>query len=264
MHAWKDVGSDDSRTNAKGTPLLSALTSGTAQFATTHWSVVIAAGQESSTEKTEALERLCRAYWHPLYVFVRRRGYQPHDAQDLTQSFFARLLDKQYLKAVDRTKGRFRSFLLAALQHFLANEWRNAHAQKRGGQATFLSMDGDGAEVKYLQVPSTEFSPEKLFEREWATTILEKVVACLREEFVSAGKERLFEELKIFLTGDKRAVSYGELAKKLGATEAALKMSVSRMRQRYGELLRSEIAQTVSKPEEIEDELRTLLAALSR
>src|SRR5690242_19917178 len=193
-----------------------------AGFTSTHWSVVLAAGQDTSSEKSQALERLCRTYWYPLYAFVHRRGYPPDEAQDLTQSFFLRLLDKQYLKAVDRTKGRFRSFLLAALQHFLANEWRNAHAQKRGGKATFLSVDADGAEVKYLQVPSTEFSPEKVFEREWATTILEKVVACLRQEFLGLGKEKQFEELKIFLTGDKRAVSYGELANKLGATEAAL------------------------------------------
>src|SRR5215475_6780510 len=176
MHAWKDADSDCLPTDAKGSSPLSALTSGTGQFATTHWSVVLAAGSESSTQNAEALEKLCRTYWYPLYVFVRRRGYAAHDAQDLTQSFFARLLHKQYLNAVDRTKGRFRSFLLGALEHFLANEWRNAHAQKRGGRVTFLSLDGNDAEEKYLQVPSTGLSPEKVYEQQWAATLLEQVL----------------------------------------------------------------------------------------
>jgi RNA polymerase sigma factor (sigma-70 family) len=264
MPAWKDIDSDRSPTDGRAASGLPTLTSGAGQFATTHWSVVLAAAQESSAEKAEALEKLCRIYWYPLYVFVRRRGYQPPDAQDLTQSFFARLLHKQYLTAVDRTKGRFRSFLLAALEHFLANEWRNAQAQKRGGKVTFLSLDGIDAEEKYLQVPATNLSPEKVYEQQWAAALLEQVLIRLREEFVRAGKEKLFDELKIFLAGEKRAVSYAELAGKLGTTEAALKMAVSRMRRRYGELLRAEIAQIVSKPQEIEDELQTLLGALSR
>src|SRR5262245_40752810 len=216
MPAGKDIDSDGSPADGRAASGLSALTYGTGQFATTHWTVVIAAAQETSAEKDEALEKLCRIYWYPLYVFVRRRGYQPPDAQDLTQSFFARLLHKQYLNAVDRTKGRFRSFLLGALEHFLANEWRNAHAQKRGGRVTFLSLDGNDAEEKYLQVPSTGLSPEKVYEQQWAATVLEQVLVRLRDEFVRAGKEKLFEELKIFLTGEKRAVSYGELAGKVG------------------------------------------------
>lgn len=232
-------------------------------FVTTHWSVVLAAKQSESTEADAALERLCRAYWWPLYAFVRRRGYEAHDAQDLTQEFFARLLAKDFLQGVDRSKGKFRSFLLAALEHFLAKEWRHAHAQKRGGNFTFISINDDSAEQPYLQVPASSLSPEQLFEQQWAMTLLNETIARLQEEFAVSGKGALFEEIKIFLTGEKRAASYAELALKLGMTEAALKMAVSRMRQRYGELLRAEIANTVSSQDEVETELRALFAALS-
>ena len=231
-------------------------------FATTHWSVVLAANQSNSPHADEALGVLCRAYWHPLYAFIRRRGYEEHQAKDLTQEFFARLLGKNYLRAVDRKKGKFRSFLLAALEHFLANEWRDAHAQKRGGGVTFISMD-DSGERQYLQVPASGLSPVQIFERQWAITLLEQVLARLRDEFGIAGKAALFAELKIFLTGEKRPVSYAELAMRLQMTEAAIKMAVSRMRQRYGELLRAEIANTVTTPEEVEEELRALFAVLS-
>ncbi len=233
-----------------------------AQFTTTHWSVVLAARQEDDAAAA-ALETLCRRYWYPLYAFVRRRGYAPADAQDLTQKFFARLLDKGFLRGVDRTKGKFRSFLLATLEHFLANEWRNARAQKRGGSIAFLSLEETAAEEHYLQVPATGLSPEQLFEQQWATALLEQVLARLREEFLATGKETLFESLKIFLTGEKHAGSYGRLAPELGTSEAALKMTVSRMRRRYGELLREEVARTVARPEEVDAELRALFAALS-
>ncbi len=232
-------------------------------FTTTHWSVVAAASQQNSTRAAEALEKLCSNYWYPLYAFIRRRGYVAHDAQDLTQGFFARLLEKDSLRAVDRTKGKFRSFLLAALEHFLANEWRDAHAQKRGGKLTFISMDDESPEHHYLHFTSSGLSPQKLFEQQWAMTLLERVLAHLRSEFLAAGKGATFEELKVFLTGEKRPVSYAQLAAKLQTTEAALKMSVSRMRQRYGELLRAEIANTVTTPEEVEEELRALFAVLS-
>jgi DNA-directed RNA polymerase specialized sigma24 family protein len=248
--------------NQQPTALAGALV-GSGNFTSTHWSVVLAAGQESAAQPNDALERLCRTYWYPLYAFVRRRGYQAHEAEDLTQSFFARLLDKNYLKSVDRTKGKFRSFLLAALEHFLANEWRNAHAQKRGGNFAFISLNDTSAEQQYLQVPAAGLSPEKLFEQQWATALLAQVLARLRAEFVAAGKTALFEEVKVFLTGEKRAVSYAELADKLATTEAALKMAVSRMKHRYGELLRAEIADTVSGPQEVEQELRALFAAWS-
>src|SRR5437588_2450255 len=185
-------------------------------FTTTHWSVVLAASLHESPQADEALAQLCRVYWQPLYAFIRRRGYEEHEAQDLTQSFFARLLEKDYLRAVDRKKGKFRSFLLAALEHFLANEWRRAHAQKRGGSINFISLDDTSAEQQYAQVSAATLSPEKLFEQQWAMTLLEHVLARLREEFVAAGKGSLFGEAKIFLTGEKRAVSYADLAVKLG------------------------------------------------
>jgi RNA polymerase sigma-70 factor (ECF subfamily) len=224
---------------------------------------VLAAGKGGSSEADIALEKLCHTYWHPLYIFVRRRGYEPHDAQDLTQEFFARLLQKNYLHAVDRTKGKFRSFLLAALEHFLANEWRNAHAQKRGGQVNFFSLDDDSAEQQFLQVASAGLSPEQHYQREWATTLLERALGRLRADFVESGKLLQFDELKIYLTGEKGGTSYAALAPKLGMTEAGLKMAVHRMRQRYGELLREEIANTVSSPAEVEQELGALFNALS-
>ena len=224
---------------------------------------MLSAQENCSGVADAALERLCRAYWWPLYAFVRRRGYEAHDAQDLTQEFFARLLAKDFLRSVDRNKGRFRSFLLAALEHFLANEWRRSQTQKRGGQFAFVSINDDSAEQPFLQVMASNLSPEQLFEQQWAITLLEQVVAKLREEFVTAGKATLFDELKIFLTGEKRVNSYAGLAAKLGTTEGALKMTVSRMKKRFGELLRAEIANTVADPVEIEEELRALVAALS-
>ncbi|MBI3714494.1 MAG: sigma-70 family RNA polymerase sigma factor [Betaproteobacteria bacterium] len=224
---------------------------------------MLSAQENCSGAADAALERLCRTYWWPLYAFVRRRGYEAHDAQDLTQEFFARLLAKDFLLSVDRNKGRFRSFLLAALEHFLAKEWRRANAQKRGGKFTFVSTDAESAEQQYLQVPAANLSPQQLFEQQWAMTLLDQTLSRLREEFVAAGNEAQFEVIKIFLTGEKQAASYAELAVKLGTTEAALKMAVSRMRKRYGELLRAEIANTVSIPEEMDEELRALFAALS-
>lgn len=232
-------------------------------FSTTHWTTVLAAKDAASPRASEALEKLCRAYWWPLYAFVRRRGFDSPDAQDLTQEFFTRLLEKNWLNSVDRAKGKFRSFLLAALEHFLANEWRRSQAQKRGGGLTFMSLDEEGAEQQYHQVATSSLSPEQLFEQQWATALLDRVLAELREEFTATGKGALFQELKIFLTGEKRAVSYAELATKFDTTEAALKMAVSRMRQRYGTLLRAQIAHTVASPEQIDQELRQLMAALS-
>jgi RNA polymerase sigma-70 factor (ECF subfamily) len=232
-----------------------------AQFRTTHWSVVLAARDESSPAGDDALAQLCRAYWYPLYAFIRRRGHSPHDAQDLTQEFFYRLLDKRYLSAVDHRKGRFRTFLLAALEHFLANEWRRSQAQRRGGGRQIISID-DAAEQRYAHEPATDLSPERIYEQRWALAFLEQVLGKLRAEFLEAGKEATFEALKIFLTGDRPPVSYAELAASLGSTEAALKMAVSRLRQRYAELLRQEIANTVSRPDEVEDELRALMRAL--
>ncbi|HMC28630.1 MAG TPA: sigma-70 family RNA polymerase sigma factor [Verrucomicrobiae bacterium] len=249
--------------------------SAASQFTATHWTMVLLAGgdpnvglagtsgSQRATQAAEALERLCRTYWFPLYAFLRRKGYSPHDAEDLTQAFFARILEKGYLKAVDRNKGKFRSFLLGALDHFIANEWRRANAQKRGGKLCFLSLDEQTAEERYLQVAASDLSPEKVLEQRWAMALLEQVLSRLRAEFVAAAKGHLFEQLKIFLTGEKKPAAYSELAATLQTSEAALKMSVSRLRQRYGELLRAEIANTVSSPAEVEEELRNLFAALS-
>jgi RNA polymerase sigma-70 factor (ECF subfamily) len=233
-------------------------------FTTTHWSMVIAAaGQNSSQPTDEALEKLCRGYWYPIYVFLRRSGWPAHDAEDITQAFFERVLEKDYLRAVDRTKGKFRSFLLAMLRHFLANHRRDARAVKRGGRVQFIHIDDESVSETDLQLVMAEASPEQCFERQWAITLLDQVVARLREEHEQAGKLQLFDALKIFLTGDKGTLGYVELAMQLGTTEAALKMAISRMRRRYGELLRAEISRTVTTPEEANDEIRALFAALS-
>lgn len=232
------------------------------RFTTTHWSVVLAARPKEPAESARALETLCRVYWYPLYAFVRRRGYPPEEAQDLTQSFFARVLEKDYLSSVDRRKGKFRSFLLAALDHFLANEWRNSRAKKRGGGAVFISIDDPAAEQQYSTLSAPDISAEKLFERQWATTLLEEVLLKLRAEF-STDKAAQFDQLKGFLIGEKQPIVYAELAENMGMSEAALKMAVSRMRRRYAELLRNEIADTVGSSQEIEEELHALFAALS-
>jgi RNA polymerase sigma-70 factor (ECF subfamily) len=223
---------------------------------------VLAAKHTGAGDGVDALNSLCRAYWPPLYAYVRRLGYPAHDAEDLTQAFFERLLEKDYLNAVDRAKGKFRSFLLASLKHFLAKEWRDAHCQKRGGKCSFISLDDPSAEPLYAQALANNLTPDKLFERKWATTVLEHVLRRLREEFLEAGKEALFERLKPFLTGEKSTSSYTALAAELGITEGSLKMAVCRLKRRYGQLLLQEIARTVSADEQLEAEMRALLAAL--
>ena len=233
-----------------------------AQFSATHWSIVLAAGQADDTRRTEALEKLCRAYWYPLYAFVRRQGHDPADAQDLTQEFFSRLLAKNYLSTVEPDRGKFRNFLLIALKHFLADQWDRVRAQKRGGGQKFISLDEQTAETRYHLEPRDEMSPEKVYERRWALTLLEQVLARLRQEHVLAGKSELFDQLRLFITGDRGEISFADAATKLGTTEGAAKMAVQRMRQRYRELLRAEIADTVERPEEIDEELRCLAAAL--
>ncbi len=234
-----------------------------AQFATTHWSVVLAAGDSASPDSREALERLCRKYWYPLYAFVRRQGHNTHDAEDLLQTFLARFLEKNFLMDVDRAKGRFRSFLLVALKHFLANEWDKVNAQKRGGQAHFLSLEHGAAESRYWEEPASEVTPETLYEQRWACVLLERVMQRLAEDFAVAGKAEFFEALKPFLVGESHSKTYAELANKFGVSEAALKMKVQRMRHRYQRLLREEIAHTVASPEEVEDEIRYLFRVLS-
>jgi RNA polymerase sigma-70 factor (ECF subfamily) len=232
-------------------------------FATTHWSVIVNTRALDSSVAREALEQLCKTYWYPLYAFVRRQGRAPHDAQDLTQEFFARLLEKNYLDDVRRERGKFRSFLLASMKHFLANEWDRARAQKRGGANAHVPIDTQSAETRYGLEPSHDHTPEKLFERRWALTLLDNVLARLREEFVASGKAEQFDQLKVALTADKRAVPYAELGARLRISQGAVKVAVHRLRARYREVLRAEIANTVASAADVEQEIRHLFAALA-
>jgi RNA polymerase sigma-70 factor (ECF subfamily) len=235
---------------------------GAGAFAQTRWSIVVAAAGGNGVESRDALERLCTTYWYPLYAFVRRQRYSAHDAQDLTQSFFARLIEKNDLAAVDRAKGKFRSFLLAAMQHFLANEWDRAQAQKRGGGMVFLSIDDADAERRYHEEPAEQITAEQLYDRRWALTLLDQVLARLGDEMRSEGRGACFEALKFCLTGGPGA-AYADLAQRLGTSEGALKVAVHRLRDRYRALLRAEIAETVGSETEVDDELRQLFSALS-
>ena len=232
-------------------------------FVTTHWSVVMAAGRGDSTRARAALEKLCKNYWYPLYAFVRRLGHGPHDAEDLVQGFFAVCLEKNYLGAADRAKGRFRSFLLIALKRFLANEWDKQRAQKRGGVISKISLDSLTAEQRYALEPSDQFTADRLYERRWALTLLDQVLTRLRDEQAAAGKRQQFEQLKECITAVGRGTPYSDLATRLDTSEGAIKVAVHRLRLRYRELLEEEIANTVSSPEQIAEERRHLLAALA-
>lgn len=234
-----------------------------ARFATTHWSVVLRAGRRDAAGSREALARLCRAYWFPLYAQVRRRGYNAHDAQDLTQSFFARLLQNDLLGHADPTRGRFRSFVLTALKHFLSDEWEKAKAQKRGGGQVLISIDADAAERQFHAEPADASAPDQAFDRQWAVTLLRAVLAQLEQEYLAAGKARPFAVLKQTLTGSREGQPYAELAAELGLSEGAVKVAVHRLRRRYRELLESEIAHTVASPEEVAAELQYLFRALA-
>jgi len=230
-------------------------------FVTTRWSVVLSAKEADPERSSQALETLCRAYWYPLYAFARRSGHAPADAEDLTQGFFARLLQKDYLKSVAREKGRFRSFLLASLKRFMANEWDRQHAQKRGGFAEIVSIDTAAAELRFASDAALNAPPDALFDRQWATTLLEQTLLALQEEYAASGRATLFEHLRPCLARDESALSYAEIATRLNLTEAAVKMAVQRLRARYREILRREIAETVSTEAEIEEELRHLFSA---
>jgi RNA polymerase sigma factor (sigma-70 family) len=232
-------------------------------FKMTHWSVVVLAGQGQSAPADAALAKLCQTYWYPLYVFVRRQGHSQEDAQDLVQAFFARVLEKNYFKDADRDKGKFRSFLLIAVKRFLANEWDRANRLKRGGGQTMIPLDEERTEARYAVEPVDEASPEKAFERRWALTLLDQVLKQLEAEFADAGKAAIFAELKAFLSGESSGSTYVEIGKRLGMSEANMKVTVHRLRQRYRELLRLEIANTVDSPEAIDDEIRHLFAALN-
>src|SRR5262245_18825834 len=225
-------------------------------FATTRWSLVLAAGKGESPDAHAALARLCQTYWYLLYAFVRRSGHQPANAQDLTQEFFARLLEKQYLRAADPERGRFRSFLLSAVKHFLSRERDRARAQKRGGGRNVLPLDFDAGESRYGLEPAHEVTADKVYERRWALTLLDQVFARLREEFDRAGKRDEFDRLKVYLTGEATTLSYREVAAGLGTTEGAVKVAVHRLRRRYRELVREETAHPVAGPQDVHEELR--------
>ena len=207
------------------------------------------------------MERLCQTYWYPLYVFVRCQGYSPEDAQDLTQGFFERVLEKNYFGQADRNKGRLRAFLLAALKHFLSDQRDRERAAKRGGGKTILSLDAQDAEDRYLLEPADNATPDKLFERRWALTVIEQARVRLRAEYAAGGKSEIYEQLKLVETGERGELTYAEIGKRVGLSESGVKTAALRMRRRYAELLREEIAQTVATVSEIDEEIRHLLIA---
>ena len=235
---------------------------GAVSFDTTRWSVVIAAGDRLSPKAQEALETLCRAYWYPLYAYVRRKGFAAADAQDVTQEFFHRLIGKNYLESVDRERGSFRSFLLASMNHLLANEWDKARALKRGGGHKIISLDAEAAEGRLMQEAAADDSPEKAFDRRWALTLLDRSLAQMREEFAAAGKLPQFDALKGFLSNVAGDGDYPALAEKLGMEAGAVAVAVHRLRVRYREMVRAEIAQTVAGEDELKGEMRHLFASL--
>jgi RNA polymerase sigma-70 factor (ECF subfamily) len=232
-------------------------------FATTRWTVVLAAGSRSTPNADVALEELCRTYWYPLYAYVRRRGYTREDAEDLTQSFFVRFLQKNYLEKLSAEHGKFRAFLIASLKHFLANEWDRSHRQKRGGGIPSLSLDWQDADARYQINPADDLTPDKIYDRAWAVTLLERVIARLGRENAGEGKALPFGRLKPYLTVGRNEIPYAQAAAELGTTEGAVRVAVHRLRRRYRELLRDEIGQTLSDPAQVEEEMRTLYSAFT-
>jgi RNA polymerase sigma factor (sigma-70 family) len=231
-------------------------------FATTRWSLVLSAGQRSSPESDDALAELCRRYWYPLYAYIRRRLGDVHEARDLTQEFFARLLEKNTLALAQPQRGRFRSYLLTCCKNFLTNEADKARAQKRGGGRAVLAFDFEASDSRYHREPGHIETPERAFERQWALTLLEQVLAALRREHETAGKTALFEQLKPFLAGAGSGVSYADAARVLDMSEGAFKVAVHRLRRRYRELLRDAVAETLSEGESVDGEIRALFQSL--
>jgi len=240
-----------------------AFPGGEAAFTTTHWSVVLAAGDSESPAAAGALEQLCRTYWYPLYAYLRRTGYRPDDAEDLIQGFFLYLLEGQILRSVEREGGRFRSFLLGTLKHFVSDQQDKASAQKRGGGRSLISWDLAQAEHRFLREPADEESPDRLYERRWASVLLERAMERLQQEWVCAGKADLFARLKGFVSGEKGLASYAEAAEQANLSPSALKSAIFRLRRRYHELVREEVAHTVADPRELKEELRYLLSLFS-
>lgn len=232
-------------------------------FETTHWSVVIDAGQPDSPQVQQALEKLCQAYWQPLYACVRRQGYGPEESRDLTQEFFARLLENNSVRHADPERGRFRTFLKACLSNFLNKEWVKANAAKRGGCHVHISLDAQEAEHRFAAEPCDDLTPEIVFERRWAATVLESVIKRLAAEYAAAGKEKFFEALKNYTWGDGVAHSYASIGREFGVSEGAVKIAALRLRERYRELLRMEVARTVADASQVEDELRYLIQVVS-
>jgi RNA polymerase sigma-70 factor (ECF subfamily) len=232
-------------------------------MATTQWSLVRAAGANNVSAARDALAKLCTAYWHPLYAYIRRKGHHEHDAADLTQEFFARLLMRNDLAALEPSRGRFRAFLLAAINHFLANEWRSARTLKRGAGQAPISLDIAAAEQHMASCRAAEKSPEQLFDKRWAETVLERAAKRLQDEFIQDGRENVFRELNTFLSTPADSGDYAEIADRLGLSNSAVAKTVERMRRRYRELVRAEIAQTVTTQDEVEEEMRYLLEVLA-
>lgn len=230
---------------------------------TTRWSLVLAAGRGSDTGSKRALATLCELYWYPVYAFVRRQGNSPDDAGDLTQAFFVRVLEKAYFRQASPDGGRFRSFLLACLRHFLSNERDRARTIKRGGPHPPLSLDMETAEGRYLIEPRDELTPEKIFDRRWALTLLDRALTRLRNEHVAGRKQDVFEALKGYLTGASEGIPYTDVASALGTSEGATKVAVHRLRRRFRDLLIEEVAETVLDRRDIDDEIRHLLDAVS-
>lgn len=233
------------------------------RFATTSWTQVLAARDAPSTEARQALESLCRVYWYPLYALVRRQGHDAEESRDLTQAYFAALLEKGYLGDYDPERGRFRTFLMASVKHFLSKERDKALAWKRGGRADVVSLDAQEVEGRYRIEPVDRLTPEQIFERRWALTVLERALARLRREQEDTDRGKEFVRLEGFLTGQQATASYRDLAAELGTSEGAVKTSIHRLRQRFGQLLRSEIAETVSSPTEVDDEVKHLLGVIA-
>lgn len=237
--------------------------SSSGRFTTTQWTLVLAAGRGGSAEAEAALAYLCSAYWYPIYVFVRRRGHSVEDAQDLTQSFFTRLLEKKQFSAADRDRGRFRTFLLTACQHFLLNERDRALAMKRGGGAVAVPIDSVAADLRYQSSLVHDENPEHLYHRQWCLTLLASVLDTLQDDYRSAGNEILFERLRRFLTSDDDPGTHADAAAELNMSAEAVKVAVHRLRRRYRDALRRHVAATVDSPEAVDDEIRCLLKTLS-
>jgi len=224
---------------------------------------VLAAGRRHTPQSDGALEELCRTYWFPLYAYVRRRGHNKEDAEDSVQAFFARFLAKNYLEGLSAERGRFRAFLLASLKHFLINEWKKSQRLKRGGGEALLSLDWETADTKFQVAATNEPSPDRTFDREWALALLVKVIERLKKECEADGKMKLFEQLKIFLTASKDGTAQAQVAKALGMEEGAVRVAIHRLRKRYRELLRDEIAQTLADDADVDEEMRALFGAFA-